>query len=174
VRGFCGIGIYHGKTEANQGTLWRSAFAYGASFVFTVGRRFREQASDTAKTYRHIPMYNYHNMEDLLAHLPHSCRLVAVELDARARSLNRNYVHFEQACYLLGAEDHGIPRSVLDQCHDVIQIPTRVCLNVAAAGTIVLHDRATKQTEDLGPKAVRSKGGKAVEASGMITVCHVR
>jgi hypothetical protein len=35
VRGYFGIGIYHGKTEENIGTLWRSAYAYGADFVFT-------------------------------------------------------------------------------------------------------------------------------------------
>eukprot|EP01047_Picozoa_sp_COSAG01_P129466 COSAG01_NODE_58919_length_303_cov_0.759804_1_plen_52_part_10 len=35
--GFFGIGIVHGKSRANQGTLWRSAYQLGAAFTFTVG-----------------------------------------------------------------------------------------------------------------------------------------
>ena len=40
---FYGIGIVNTKTEANIGTLWRSAHAFGASFIFTVGRRYRRR-----------------------------------------------------------------------------------------------------------------------------------
>ena len=35
--GFFGIGVYRLKTEANHGTLWRSAFQFGADFIFTIG-----------------------------------------------------------------------------------------------------------------------------------------
>lgn len=31
------IGIYHPKTEMNMGTLWRSAYQLGASYIFTIG-----------------------------------------------------------------------------------------------------------------------------------------
>ena len=35
--GYFGIGVYRLKTEANHGTLWRSAFQFGADFIFTIG-----------------------------------------------------------------------------------------------------------------------------------------
>lgn len=40
-RGYFGIGIYHTKNVLNVGTLWRSAHNFGASFIFTVGMRYR-------------------------------------------------------------------------------------------------------------------------------------
>lgn len=141
-RGYFGIGVYHPKTEVNIGTLWRSAYLFGAAFVFTVGRRYEKRASDTPKTPRHIPLLHYTDIEDLHAHLPHGAPLVGVELDAGARALP-GYVHPERAVYLLGAEDHGLPERVLDKCHSLVTIPTvrPQSLNVAVAGSIVLYDR---------------------------------
>jgi tRNA G18 (ribose-2'-O)-methylase SpoU len=139
-RGFCGIGVYHPKTAINVGTLWRTAHALGASWMFTVGRRYERQAADTSKAWRHLPLFNFATLDDLCAHLPYSCPLVGVELDERAVSL-AEFSHPERACYLLGAEDHGLPPGVLDRCHAVIQLPGAHCLNVAVAGSIVLYDR---------------------------------
>lgn len=50
--GFFGIGIYRGKVEMNHGTLWRSAYQMGASFVFSLGARFEKQSTDTMKVRR--------------------------------------------------------------------------------------------------------------------------
>lgn len=145
-RGFFGIGIWHTKREVNVGTLWRSATLYGAAFVYTVGARYERQASDTPKTPLHTPLYHYQDLDDLIAHLPRACPLVGVELDPRATSLT-DYRHPERACYLLGAEDHGLPPSVVDRCHDLVVIPTvrGFSHNVAVAGALTLHDRHVKQ-----------------------------
>lgn len=142
VRGYFGVGIYHGKHEVNLGTLWRSAYLYDASFIFTVGRRYRRQASDTPNTANHVPLFEFESVDDLHAHLPYGCPLVAVELDPRSVSLN-DFHHPERAAYLLGAEDHGLPVSVLDRAHHIVQIDTvrPQSHNVAVAGSLVLHDR---------------------------------
>lgn len=142
-RGFYGIGIVGSKTAINVGTLWRSADALGASFIFTAGRRFPHQPGDTTKAWRHVPMFEYTDGHDLLDHLPHSCVPVAVEITSDAREL-AFYTHPERACYILGAEDTGIPPSVLQRCRDVVVIPAAHCLNVAVAGSVVLYDRAAK------------------------------
>lgn len=63
-RGFYGIGIVGSKTPINVGTLWRSAGILGASFIFTAGRRYPQQASDTIKAWRHTPFFeNAHRAE---------------------------------------------------------------------------------------------------------------
>lgn len=143
-RGFFGIGIFHTKTSHNIGTLWRSANCFGASFVFTVGRRYKEQSSDTMKTGRHIPIYHYSDIEDLISHLPIGARLIGVEIDPRSRPLS-GFVHPEQACYLLGAEDHGLSTEAMRQCHDMVHIEgASRCLNVSVAGSIVLHHRVSR------------------------------
>lgn len=142
ARGFFGIGIYHPKTEHNVGTLWRSAHLYGASFIYTIGPRYRKQVTDTSKAWRHVPLVNYASLDDLIEHLPHATQLVGVELDDRAKLLHE-FKHPETAVYLLGAEDHGLPRDVMTRCHRLVQVPTlgSNSLNVATAGSIVMYDR---------------------------------
>lgn len=141
-RGYFGVGIYHAKTEANVGTLLRHATLYGAAFVFTIGPRYRRQASDTCDTTRHVPLFEHDDLDSLIANLPYGCPLVGIELDPRARVLG-DYAHPERAAYLLGAEDHGLPPVVTDRCHSLLRIPTpgRESMNVAVAGTLVMHDR---------------------------------
>lgn len=146
-RGFFAIGVYQPKTEANVGTLLRSAFLYDAAFVFTVGRRYTPQASDTPRTPRHIPLFHFATIDDLHAHLPNSAPLVGVELDPRATPLHE-YEHHERAVYLLGAEDHGLPLDVTERCHELIVIDSiqPQSMNVSVAGSLVIYDRHVKQT----------------------------
>lgn len=142
MRGYFGIAAYCPKRSSNVGTLWRTATTYGAAFVATVGSRYGHQASDTCKTPRHTPLHHYADLDDLFDHLPHSCPVVGVELDSRARSLG-SFDHPTRALYLLGAEDNGLPDSVLSRCHYVVRIdtPGAMSLNVAVAGALVMHDR---------------------------------
>lgn len=144
TRGFFGIGIEHGKTVHNTGTLWRSANILGASWIFTIGRRYKQQASDTLKTWRHIPLLNFASFEDMYAHIPHDCRLVGVELDPHATPIAA-YAHPERCIYLLGAEDNGLTAETRRRCHALVQLPGRFCMNVAAAGTVVMYDRHAKE-----------------------------
>jgi tRNA G18 (ribose-2'-O)-methylase SpoU len=142
-RGFFAIGIHEPKREVNVGSLFRSASLYNAAFIFTVGRRYKSrQSSDTPHARMHTPLFHFESIEDLHAHLPWSTPLVGVELDPRAQMLG-SHVHHERAAYLLGAEDHGLPLNVLDQCSDVLQIPTPnpASMNVSCAGAVIMHDR---------------------------------
>lgn len=141
-RGYFGVGIYRPKRQVNVGGLWRSASAYGAAFFATVGHRYEREAADTTHARIHTPLHHYGDLDDLLAHLPHVCPLVGVELDPRATPLD-GFAHPHRALYLLGAEDDGLPPAVLDRCHFLVQIPTAVpySINVASAGTVVLAHR---------------------------------
>ena len=141
-RGFFWIGVHHPKHEVNVGGLWLSASLYGAAGVFTVGMRYRPQASDTIRTPAHTPLVHFRDVADLVEHLPHCCPLVGVELDPRAGELG-SFAHPERAAYLLGAEDHGLPAGVRDRCHHLVQVETALpeSLNVATAGAILLHHR---------------------------------
>lgn len=143
TRGYFGVAVYHPRHEVNIGTLWRSAAAYGAAFIATVGRRYGTiQASDTPKALYHVPLFHYSSVAELVDHLPHGAPLVGVELDPRATELQR-FQHPERAVYLLGAEDHGLPAQVVDRCHHLVQVPSSVgwSLNVAVAGSIVMAHR---------------------------------
>jgi tRNA G18 (ribose-2'-O)-methylase SpoU len=142
ARGFFGVAVYLPKHEVNVGSLWRTADTYGAAFLGTVGRRYHYQASDTSNAARHTPLVHYADIDDLIAHLPHSTPLIGVELDPRAIPLDR-FTHPDRGLYLLGAEDHGLPPKVIDRCHYLIEIPAvrHNSLNVAVAGGIVIAHR---------------------------------
>lgn len=144
MRGFFGIGVVNGKSPQNIGTLWRSAFCFGAAFVFTIGKRYERQSADTMQTPRHVPLLHYATVADLIEHLPYSCELVGIEIHERAKPLSEAF-HPERACYLLGAEDNGLSPDVVARCHRLVKIEgASRCLNVAVAGSIVLHDRVRK------------------------------
>lgn len=140
-RGYCGIGIHATKNSANVGTLWRSAASMGAAFIFTVGRRFPQQAADTLKAWRHIPYLEVDSIDELP--VPKGCEVIGLEQVDGAVDL-AGFRHPTRAIYLLGAEDRGLPESVLSQCNSVVQIASDFCLNVATAGSIVLYDRNAK------------------------------
>lgn len=142
-RGYFGIGIYHGKDEKNIGTLWRSANILGADFIFTVGKRYSKQCSDTMQTPRHIPLFHFTDWDDMFRHVPYDCPVVAVELAENSIPLE-SYHHRERCIYLLGAEDHGIPPEILERCKETVQLLGEHCMNVSTAGSIVMYDRAVK------------------------------
>ena len=143
-KGFCAIGFENIKKECNCGTLWRSAGILGASFIFTIGRRYTEQRSDTAKTWRNIPLYHYEDLDHFCKSLPRSCRLVGIEMDKKAIPIKK-YSHLSRVAYMLGAEDFGLTRKAIEKCDHLISLPGETSLNVSTAGSIVLFDRLQKQ-----------------------------
>lgn len=139
-RGFFEIGIVRGKTPVNVGTLWRSAYQLGAAGIFTIGARYPKQASDTLQSWRHVPLREHLDFDAFHAAIPFSAPVVAIETSGRPLS---KFLHPERAIYLLGAEDHGIPRAVLERCHycvslEAVRTPS---FNVAVAGSLVMYHR---------------------------------
>lgn len=143
MSGYFGIGIENTKTPMNIGTLWRSAELMGASFIFTIGRRYKMQATDTMKTYRKIPLYNHATFDEFYKSMPYDCLLVGIELDERASPI-KTFAHPKRCIYLLGAEDNGLTNMAFQKCHDFIQLPGEFSMNVAVAGSIVMFDRLNK------------------------------
>lgn len=142
-KGFFGIGCLHMKNEENYGTLFRSAQILGASFIFLIGAKFKRQSSDTNKSWRSMPLFEYKDFADFNAHRPFDCPLVGIELLPDAIPLAQ-FSHPPQACYLLGSEEHGLTKEALQACQQIIYLPGESSLNVAAAGSIVLYDRVVK------------------------------
>ena len=140
MRGYFEIGIFHGKTPANLGTLWRSAYQLGAAGIFIINHRFYRQSSDTQKAYRHIPLREYRDFAHFLDARPYDCLLVGIEMGGRDLS---GYHHPERAIYLLGAEDHGLPKQITDKCQSIISLESvnTQSYNVAVAGSIIMYHR---------------------------------
>ena len=140
MRGYFAIGAEGISKPMNVGNLFRSAHAFGASFVFTIGADARvfNMPSDTSRGAAHLPSFAFAKVEDL--RLPKGCRLVGIELLDEAVELPR-FRHPLQAAYVLGPEKGALSPALVAQCDFLVKIPTRFCVNVGVAGAIVMYDR---------------------------------
>ena len=167
--GFFGVGVYNSKHVENVGTLWRSAYMLGAGYIFTIGTRNAwEKAADTYKAWRSVPAFRYDDWAAFCASAPFSTQWVAVEEGGVPLS---EFEHPERAIYLLGAEDAGLPASVVRACHCCVSLDAvRACsYNVSVAGSLVLYDRLQKmgrlkQPQQQQPQQQQSLGHASKDA----------
>jgi tRNA G18 (ribose-2'-O)-methylase SpoU len=141
MRGYFGIGVEGISKPMNLGSLFRTAHAFGASFVFTIAAAYdRSQGAlaDTSDSPGNIPFYEFTDIKSL--RLPRDCALVGVELVDAAVELP-SFRHPRAAAYVLGAERGALSSELLGLCEHVVKIPTKFSVNVALAGAITMYDR---------------------------------
>ena len=141
MRGYFGIGVQGLNKPFNVGNLFRSAHAFGASFVLTVAATYRRadvRQSDTSDSLSNLPFYSFPSVSELM--LPKGCALVGVELMEDAVELP-SFTHPRCAAYVLGPERDSLSADLIDRCDHILRIPTRFCLNVGIAGALVMYDR---------------------------------
>ena len=88
MRGYFGIGIEGVSKPMNLGSLLRTAHAFNASFVFTIGAMFEQREvllADTSDAAASLPLHEYKDLASF--ELPRGCRLVGVELLDEAAEL---------------------------------------------------------------------------------------
>jgi tRNA G18 (ribose-2'-O)-methylase SpoU len=157
TRGYFGLGVEGISKPMNVGNLFRSAHAFGASFVFTVDANYTRSEggrSDTSDSMAHMPFYSFPDVNSTL--LPNDCRLVGIELTDDAIDLP-SFHHPARAAYVLGPERSSLSQEMTERCDFVIKIPTAFCVNVGIAGAIVMYDRVASLGK-FRPRAVRAGG----------------
>ena len=139
-RGYFAIGVEGISKPVNLGNLLRSAHAFGASFVFTIGadERALEMRADTSKADTHLPLYHWPSLAELA--LPKGCSLVGVEILDEAADLP-SFPHPVRAAYVLGPERGALTPELAARCQHLVRIPAAFSLNLAPAGAIVMYDR---------------------------------
>ncbi|MBT3916283.1 MAG: RNA methyltransferase [Rhodospirillaceae bacterium] len=141
MRGYFGIGAEKISKPMNVGSLFRSAHAFGADFMFTVNAAYaRRQGgqTDTSDAPAHVPFYSFPDINSMV--LPEGCDLVGIELIDEAIDLP-SFRHPRQAAYILGPERGSLSPEMIERCNFTIKIPTKFCINVGLAGAIVMYDR---------------------------------
>jgi tRNA G18 (ribose-2'-O)-methylase SpoU len=157
TRGYFGIGVEGISKAMNVGSIMRSAHAFGASFVFTVGAAYQKGEggkSDTSDALEHLPLYEFDDASGL--RLPKGCALVGVELIDEATDLP-SFRHPSRCAYVLGPERGSLSPNLLALCDHTVKIPTRFCVNVGVAAAIVMYDRVLTVGRH-APRPVRSGG----------------
>tara|TARA_R110000787_G_scaffold16622_7_gene50385 strand:+ start:61709 stop:62293 length:585 start_codon:yes stop_codon:yes gene_type:complete len=141
MRGYFGIGIEGGNKAMNIGNLFRSAHAFGSSFVFTVNPQYREKVvrlSDTSNARDNMPFYAFDTVDEMM--LPSGCQIVGIELTEDAIELP-SFRHPRRAAYVLGPERGDLSPAMQEKCDFIVKIPLAFCVNVGIAGAIVMYDR---------------------------------
>ena len=140
MRGYFEIGVFQGKNCLNLGTLWRSAYQMGASGIFTIGKQYTKQKTDTYNSWKHIPLREFDDFEQFENSIPVDCTLIGIESEGERLT---EFKHPQRAIYLLGAEDWGLPDTVLKQCKKTVRLDAvnNSSYNVAVAGSIVMYHR---------------------------------
>jgi len=141
MKGYFGIGVEGVSKAMNVGTLFRTAHAFGASFVFTVRAQYNHREaghSDTSDTPRSVPTYHFADLSTF--RLPVGCRLVGIEISDDAIELP-SFRHPRQAAYILGAEREGLSSELQAACDYLVKIPTRFSVNLGVARALIMYDR---------------------------------
>ncbi|HER26811.1 MAG TPA: RNA methyltransferase [Rhodospirillales bacterium] len=141
MRGYFGIGVEGISKAMNVGSIFRTAHAFGAGFVFTVAATYDTRAggrADTSDATAHVPFYGFPDLAALV--LPQKCALVGVELIEDSVDLP-SFRHPPRAAYILGPERASLSPPMVERCDHIIKIPTRFCVNVGVAAAIVMYDR---------------------------------
>ena len=141
MRGYFGIGVEGISKPMNVGSLFRTAHAFGADFVFALAPAVNVKElyrSDTSQTAEHVPLHVYDNAEALK--LPKGCALVGIELLDEAIELP-SFSHPPRAAYVFGPERGSLSPALVERCSQLVRIPTRFSVNVGVAGAIVMYDR---------------------------------
>jgi tRNA G18 (ribose-2'-O)-methylase SpoU len=141
MRGYFAIGAEGISKPMNLGALMRTANAFGASFVFSIGAEPKLKVAykaDTSKTFESVPYYQWDGIGDMA--LPKGCQLVGIELTDDAVELPE-FKHPKAAAYVLGRERGDLSPEMLAKCDHVVKIPTKFCINVSLAGALVMYDR---------------------------------
>ncbi len=139
------------KYAHNVGAAVRAASCFGAKVVLFTGDRIDVEASKGKGKYR-LPreerMKGYKDVIIVKDDYPFnrftkSVIPVAVEVRENAEPLP-TFVHPERAIYVFGPEDGSLPQVYLKHCQRFITIPSKHCLNLAAAVYLILYDRIQK------------------------------
>lgn len=140
--GYFGVGLFRPKHAHNVGEVLRAAYNHNAAYVSIEGPRGTalQGAANTTNTHLNTPVFK---TDDILSIRPHGAQIVVVDLIEGSQDIV-DFVHPTNALYLFGPEDGSLGARHTASAQHVIHIPTRHCMNLAAAVNVVLYDRLIK------------------------------
>jgi tRNA(Leu) C34 or U34 (ribose-2'-O)-methylase TrmL len=158
------------KFPHNVGAAVRAASCFGVPQVWFTGDRVsmelekqeRLPREERMKGYKDVKLIQYDRVFDQFKATNYTP--VAVELRENAELLP-NFIHPENPLYVFGPEDGSISQVHLRLCHRFVVLPTRHCVNLAAAVYMVLYDRLLKRLQN-GEEDIKVMDDILAEARG--------
>jgi len=145
------VALVNPRSKHNVAKVVRSASCFGVRQVWWTGDRVRMGGErrlpreERMKGWRDV---EYRHFDRFLDQFDRDVVPVCVELRPDAEPLP-GFEHPERALYVFGPEDGHVGSAWAAQCRRFVVIPTRYCLNLATAVTVVLYDRQAKRDPGL-------------------------
>lgn len=142
------VALINPKYDRNVGAVLRACSCFGAKQLWWTGNRVsldsgqRLPREERMKGYKDVEMRQHDYVFDEFP----GATPVAIEVRDNSEMLT-DFVHPENPLYVFGPEDGSIPGVTLKHCHRFVIIPTRHCVNLAAAVYMVLYDRYLKRCQ---------------------------
>lgn len=144
------IGLSNPKSPENVNSVRRAAGNFRVDSIYYTGKRYpRAVRLNPATTNMsrdvslNIPVVE---VSCLIDGTPENMEIVCVEFAEDAIPLP-GYQHPDNALYIFGPEDGTLSQKIIDRANAVVYVPTRGCMNLAAAVNVVLYDRLTKSSQ---------------------------
>ena len=142
--------MHNPKYPHNVGAAVRAASCFNSNLILFTGDRvslepngvkgYRLPREERMKGYKDVTLIND---QYPFNRFDKSVTPVAVELRDNAENLPF-FEHPKNAVYVFGPEDGSIPQIMLKHCHRFVVIPSKHCVNLAAAIYLILYDRIAK------------------------------
>lgn len=137
------------KYPHNVGGAIRACSCFNAKAVLFTGNRvtldppnnkkYRLPREERMRGYKDVIVLN----DDYPLNRFENITPVAIEFRQNSEQLTY-FEHPKNPVYVFGPEDGSIPTVILQHCHRFVVIPSKHCLNLAAAIYIILYDRILK------------------------------
>lgn len=140
MRGYSIIAVERIQKYGNFDGVMRACHAHGANLI-AHGDVYKRGPQDTSAAGRHIPVIQ---TEDILSLCPKNATKIVVEIAESAKPI-MEFEHPERGFYIFGPESGSVNQNIIEQCDEVIYIPTLFSMNLAACvNTILFHRNLTR------------------------------
>lgn len=146
-----GILIGHLKHKSNEGSLIRTAEAFGMNLVFVLGKKEKIYLASQG-TDRHMHYIEFDNIDEFInfaRNNKHS--IVCVENINAAKELGEIKNYPANPIFIIGNEQTGVPEKLIQNANLVVKIAQGMsytpCLNATIACAIVIHDFFKKEIQ---------------------------
>lgn len=135
------------SNAANVGSLFRTADAFGIEKLIFCGDDIplgKKMKRTSRSTENYIAYDVEPNIKNVLRKLGESHRLIALEITTDSSPLSTYQIQNEEPIALIiGNENFGLSKTVLNQCHDILHIEMygqNSSMNVVQAASIALYE----------------------------------
>ncbi len=134
--------IGHLKNPGNEGSLIRTAEAFGISIVFVIGKK--KSYSSSKGLERHMLFKEFKDIEEFIIYCKtNNHRIVSIENGVGASKIDE-VIYPINPVFVTGHEDTGVPADILKNSSRIVNIPQSNsygrCLNTTVASSIVIND----------------------------------